>query len=1030
MGISSWSIRNPIPSILLFLILTFAGLFSYKKMSINNMPSVVVPMVSVQITQPGASASEIEKQVTKKVEGSLAGMQGVKHITSVISEGYSNTTIEFQLDVEFDRAVNDSRDAVSKVREQLPKTIQEPIIQRLEIDGGAILIYSIIAPEMRTEDLSWFIDDTLNRELLSVKGVASIKRDGGTDHEITINLDPRKISSYGVTASEISQQIAKTNVDLPGGHIEIGGVEYSLRTLGNADSAAALSQTKIALPNGKFVKLADLGSIQDGTNEVRKITKIDKRPVITFQVYRTKGSSEVDVANKVDKKLEKVAEAYPNIKFQKIFSLVTFTENSFKSTKSTFIEGTILTILVVFFFLRDFRATVIAAITIPLSIIPTFYAMDLFGFSLNAVTFLAISLVTGVLVDDAIVEIENIHRHMESGKSPFVAALEAVEEIGLAVVATTLVICAVFVPVSFMDGVPGQFFKQFGLTVAISAFFSLIVARLLTPVLCAYFLKKPQHHHIQTASSGKYNFSEKYQNLINWTLDNRKKTLLFAGISMVLSFAIIPLIPSGFIPYEDYSQSKISIELPKGATLQETENVAQKAADIVQSKKEVEYVLLSIGTSTSGMTGPGTQSSSSSVNMAELNVKLKPKNERDIDQKQFENLLLPELKNIPDVKISFANSSGAKDIIIALVSDDDMALEKAAIEVEKQMRQLTTISSVSSSAGQIEPEIIIKPDFNRMAMLGISSQQLAEAVKIATIGDIESNLAKFNYNNRQIPIRVRLPVSKKYNLANIKNLVVASKNGKRITLSSIAKVEFAFGPTVINRYDRQRKVSLEANLNGVALGAALEQIYNLPAVKNLPNGLRIQNTGDAEMMGELFASFGKSVLTGLLMVYAIQVLLYKDWIQPFTRMAALPLSIGGAFFLLLLTNTDLSMPAVIGLLMLMGIADKNSILLVDFILDQIRAGVPVRQAIIDSCRVRARPIIMTSIAMLAGMMPIALGFGLDSAFRAPMAIAVIGGLISSTALSLIFVPVLFSYVKDFESWLFPKLKKLSINLKE
>lgn len=1030
MGISSWSIRNPIPAILLFLILTFAGISSYLKMPINNMPSVVVPVVSVQITQVGASASEIEKQITKKVEGALAGMQGVKHINSVISEGYSSTTIEFQLDVDFDRAVNDSRDAVSKIKEQLPKTIEEPVIQRIEIDGGAILIYSVIAPEMQSEDLSWFIDDTINRELLSIKGVANVKRDGGVEHEITVTLDPNKINSYGITADEISKQIAKTNIDLPGGHVEIGNVEYSIRTIGSASSVTALSQTKIALPDGKFVKLADLGSVQDKTNEIRKITTIDKRPTITFQVYRSKGSSEVEIAKKVDAKLDQLAQTYPDIKFQKIFSLVTFTENSLKSTKSTFFEGAMLTILVVFFFLRDFRATMIAAITIPLSIIPSFYVMNLLGFSLNAVTLLAISLVTGVLVDDAIVEIENIHRHMKKGKSAYLAAIVAVEEIGLAVVATTFVICAVFVPVSFMGGVPGQFFKQFGLTVAISAFFSLVVARLLTPILCAYFLKNPKNQEAKSGFFQKYDFEGKYQRLVNWTLDNRKKTMLFAAISMLTSFAIIPLIPSGFIPYEDYSQSKISIELPKGTTLEETKKVAQGAVDIVQNKKEVEYVLLSIGTSTSGMTGPGTSHSSASINMAELNVKLKPKNQRDISQREFEALLLPELKNIPDVKISFANSSGDKDIVIALVSDDDHALEKVAIEAEKEMRQLNIISSVSSSAGQIEPEIIIKPDFDRMAMLGISSWQISEAIKIATIGDVESNLAKFNYNSRQIPIRVRLPASKNYNISNLENLVIASKNGKKITLSSVAKVEFAFGPTIINRYDRQRKISLEANLKGAPLGEALEKIYQLPSIKNLPNGVRIQNTGDAEMMGELFGGFAKAIFTGLLMVYAIQVLLYKDWIQPFTRMAALPLSVGGAFFLLLLTNTDFSMPAVIGLLMLMGIADKNSILLVDFILDQIRAGVSVRQAILDSCRVRARPIIMTSIAMLAGMMPIAMGFGLDSAFRAPMAIAVIGGLISSTALSLIFVPVIFSYVKDFENWLFPKLKRLSINREE
>ena len=1020
MPLSTWAIRNPIPPIVLFLVLTVAGLVAFFRLPINNMPSVVVPIVSVAISQPGASATEMETQVTRRVEGAIAGLQGVKHITSNISEGTSVSTIEFQLETDFDRAMNDTRDAISNIRDQLPRSILEPNVQRVEIDGGAILVFSVEAPDMRAEDLSWYIDDTLSRELLSIRGVASVQRSGGIDHEITVTLDAGKLASLGVSAADISRQLALTNIDLPGGRLRVEGTEYALRTLGNVKTVAMLRDTRIALGGGREVRLGDIATITDGGAEVRSITKLDGKPAITFQVFRSKGTSEVTVGDKVEAKLAELEKANPSIGFKKIFSLVEFTEISFYSTVYTFFEGAVLTILVVFLFLRDRRATLLAAITIPLSIIPTFLCMYVLGFTLNAVSMLAISLVTGVLVDDAIVEIENIHRHMKEGRKPYDAAMIAADEIGLAVVATTLVICAVFAPVSFMGGLAGQFFIQFGLTVSIAAFFSLVVARLLTPMLAAYLLKAPAHKDDKPSR-----FALRYHRLVEWTLENRLKTLGIAALSMVFSFSLVPFLSTGFIPYEDFSQSRMTIELPRGSTVEQTDAAAQQVKAILKAQPEVMYVLSSVAGGSQGMSSPtSTGGGEASVNVASLDIKLTPRQERDISQRDFENRILPELKKLPDMRIEFANSAGAKDIMIALVSENAEALSQAAENIEREMRGLSGISSVATSASLQQPEIIIVPDFAKAAELGISVQALSDAVNIATIGDIEANLAKFNYGNRQIPIRVRLAGGQATTLDTIRNLQIPTSSGGSVPLSVVAEIRFGFGPTSIERYDRQRKISLEANLNGIPLGAALEQIYALPSMKNLPSGVKVLNTGDAEVMAELFASFLTAIGAGLMMVYAIQVLLYKDFIQPFTRMAALPLSIGGAFLMLLLTGTDLNMPAVIGILMLMGIADKNSILLVDYMLEMIHAGVPRREAIMRACEVRARPILMTSLAMLAGMIPIALGLGLDTAFRAPMAIAVIGGLISSTALSLIFVPVLFDYVRDFEEWIIPKLKQL------
>jgi hydrophobe/amphiphile efflux-1 (HAE1) family protein len=1006
--LSTWAIKNPIPPIVLFLVLTVAGLFSFFKMPINNLPSVMVPIVSVDISQPGAAAAEVETQITRRVEGAVAGLQGVKNITSTISEGTSSTVIEFRLETDFDRAVNDTRDAISNIRDQLPKSILEPNIRRIEVEGGPILIYSVEAPELRAEELSWFVDDTLSRELLSIRGVASVSRQGGSEHEITITLNPAKLSALGITAADISRQLAQTNVNLPGGRATLSGTEYTIRTLGSATTVKDIQEIQIALSNNRFIKLSDIASITDGGGEQRSITRLNSKPAITFSIFRSKGSSEVTVAEKVEETLAGLAEANKGVHFKQIFSLVTLTEVSFKSAIYTFFEGAILTILVVFLFLRDRRATIIAALAIPLSIIPTFFCMHMLGFSLNGVSLLAISLVTGVLVDDAIVEIENIHRHMKEGKGPYEASIIAAEEIGLAVVATTFVICAVFFPVSFMPGVIGQFFIQFGLTVVFAAFFSLVVARLLTPMLCAYFLKESGHEEeVKTPR-----WLEKYVSLVSWTLNNRLKTFCIAVLSLILSFGMIPFLSTGFIPYEDFSQSRLTIELPRGTTPDQTDEAAQKIADILRQHKEVQYVLTNV------------DGAKSSANKANLDVKLVSPKQRDMNQKEFENMILPELKAIPDIRISFANSSGATDISIALVSDNGEVLEKAARAIENEMRAIPELSSVSTTASLKQPEIIIIPNYAKAAAAGVSIQTISDTINIATIGDIEANLAKFNAGNRQIPIRVRLPEGEMQSIDTVRNLKLPTARGGTVTLSAIAEIKFGFGPTVIERYNRQRKIALEANLNNAPLGEALEKIYELPSMKSLPSQVKVQNTGDAELQQELFTGFLGAVLAGLMMVYAIQVLLYKDWIQPFTRMAALPLSIGGAFLALLITGTDLSLPAVIGLLMLMGIADKNSILLVDYMLELMHKGTPRREAIMQACMVRAKPIIMTSLAMLAGMFPIALGIGLDTAFRAPMAIAVIGGLISSTALSLVFVPVLFSYVRDFEEWVLPKLKRL------
>lgn len=1007
-SVSTWAIHNPIPPILLFILLTLAGTIAFIEMPVTNMPNVVVPVVTVQLDQPGATPSELETQVTRRVEDTLAAVPGVRHITSTITEGTSLTTLEFTLETDVDRAVNDTRNAVARVRQFLPATVREPLVQRADDDGASILTYAVEWPGHTPEALSWFVDDSLSRELLAISGVSRVVRSGGTDEELTVTLDPGVLSSLGIAAADVGRQLAQTHVEVPGGHLTLQGVEYSLRTLGKATTVEQLAATRIQLPNGGEVTLGDLGRVGRGPSEARTISRLDGQPAVTFAIFKANSASELSVAKAIEKKLGTVAKAHDGMGFKVVFSSVVLTERGYRSTIFTFLEGALLTILVVFLFLRDARATIIAALAIPLSIIPTFLCMEWLGFTLNFVSTVAISLVTGVLVDDAIVEIENIHRHMKAGKSPFQAAIVASEEIGLSVVATTLVICAVFVPVSFMGGVIGQYFIQFGLTVAIAAFFSLLVARLLTPMLASRLLRRPRHVPDQPRDGP---LMSRYLHVVSWTLEHRLKTLLIAVGTIVLSIALVPLLPAGFMPYQDLAQSSVSLEMPRGSTLEQTDAAAQRVAKLLGARPEVASVLTIAGEEVGG------------INRAKVMIQLTPEDERALSERDFAAAMQPRLTAIADMRVVFDNAVGEKDLSIALVSDDTAALSRTAEAVERGMRTIPGLVGIGSSNRQQQREIQVVMDPVKAAQLGITAQQVGEAINISTIGDDVTRLPKFNEKNREIPIRVRLPRDFGDDLSVLNNLKLIAPDGSSVPLSAVATLRYGVGPATIERYDRKRQINVEANLGDIALGTALERIEALPAMKNRPASVEVLNTGDAEFMAQLMISFLKAMAAGLLLVYSIQVLLYKDWLQPLARMAALPLSLGGAFLLLFLTRTELGLPAMIGVMMLMGIADKNSILLVDHMLEKVREGMDRREAILSACRVRARPIIMTSVAMSAGMLPTALGIGLDTAFREPMAIAVIGGLISSTALSLLFMPVIFSYTRGLEERVMARMRR-------
>jgi len=999
LNVSAWSIRQPLPAIVMAIVVMFLGWVSFNRLPITRLPNVDIPVISVTITQFGAAPAELESQVTKTVEDAVSGVEGVRHILSVVTDGISNTTVQFRLDTDTDRALNDIKDAITRVRGNLPSGINEPLIQRVDVVGLPILTYAAISPGKTPEQLSYFVDDVVKRALQGVRGVGRVERIGGVEREIRVGLDPDRLQAVGLTALDVSRRLRGTVVDLAGGRTEIGGRDQSIRTLAGAKTLSGLAATRITLPMGGQVRLDDLGTVTDTIAEPRTFARADGEPVVGFSILRSKGASDVAVAEAVAARINNLKSQYPDVELKLIDSSVTHTVGSYDSAMHTLYEGAALAVIVVLLFLRDLRATVIAAITLPLSILPSFWAMEMLGFSLNMVSLLAITLSTGILVDDAIVEIENIVRHIRMGKSPYQAALEAADEIGLAVIAISLTICAVFAPASFMTSLPGQFFKQFGLTVSIQVLFSLLCARLITPMLAAYFMKP--HVHAEKEDG---RVMKTYTRLVSWSVRHHYLTVVIGIALFVLSILSLRLLPSGFLPAQDTGRSLLAIELPSGSQLSDTENVTEQIVRRLRNRREIKSVFVD-----GGRIPPAT----AEVRKAALTINYVPKSERQVSTRQLELEISGDLADIPDIRYWFLDENGKRAVTFVVTGADSVTVGNVASELATQMRRIPLIANVVSAAALDRPELRVRPRLDLAGRLGISTESLSETIRVATIGDVSQALAKFNAGDRLVPIRVLLEESARADRQVLEQLKVPTPRGGGVPLNAISDIQLGQGPINIVRYDRERQATVEADLVGdAALSEARAAVKALPVMKNLPPGINVREAGDAELQEELFHDFGSAMRDGLIMVYAVLVVLFGSFLQPITILFSLPLSIGGAILALIITGKPLSAVVVIGILMLMGIVTKNAIMLVDFALEAIQRGVDRTSALIDSGRKRARPIVMTTIAMVAGMVPSALALGAGGDARSPMAIAVIGGLLVSTFLSLLFVPAFFALMDD------------------
>jgi multidrug efflux pump subunit AcrB len=1102
-NVSSWCIRNPVFPIVLFVGLMLAGIVAFARMQVNNAPDIDFPAAIVSVSQPGAAPNEMETQVTQRIESAIRGVNGVEEMSSTVVEGNSTTFVQFQLGTPTDRAVNDVRNVVAQVRGSLPDGILEPQIERVDAENEPISYVGAQTTDMTLEQLSWYIDNTIAKRLLGLPGIAAVQRVGGVDRTIRVVLNPAALEAQGITAAQVNQQLRASNMNGAGGRAEIAGSEQSVRVLGNAQNAYQLSQMQIALPGGRFVKLADLGDVRDSNSEQRSIAKQNGHQVVTFMVQRAKGSSEVTAYDSFTKELKAIEKENPKVHFSEIFTTVDYTKSQYKSAMEGLIEGAVLAVLVVLLFLRDIRATAISAVSIPMSAIPAFAFMSMMGITMNFMSTMAMGLVAGVLVDDAIVEIENIVRHMRMGKSGYQAALDAADEIGLAVLATTMAIVAVFFPVALMPGIAGQYFKAFGFTVVLSVLMSLFVARMITPLIAAYFLRS---HGQQPHAAWKW--MDVYLKVLNWSLDTTKAHALLerlpktprrfgyyaiaallvlliigafaagtgaammglgklvswggavnfvlavlvgtavaygasnligfvvprfssagyaewhsiaaarwnarlqdhrlvmvgAGIAtLLLSIVLFGTLSQSFFPPQNSDYSRANITMAPGSTLKDTERVVDKTAAVISKDPSVDRVF-------------------ERINVGEGHVNIVLKKHRDVTSTEFERNLSPSLAAIADARVSFQSQNGggpdpdSRDIMLFLGGEDPVQLNAVANEIAKEMATVPGLRAPRVGSNLAQPEITIKPHFDLAADLGVTTAALSQTIRIATLGEIEQNSAKFSLSDRQVPIQVSLSENDRRDLSTLQNLPVPTSSGGSVPLKAVADIGFGSGPTTINRSNQLRRLAIGADLApDVVEGDVWAKVNELPTVKNLPQGVQKMNLGNQKWQAELLFNFAVALISGVLLVFAVLVLLYRRFLAPFVNMGSLLLAPLGAAIALHIANQPVSLFVLIGILMLFGIVAKNSILLVDFAVEMMNHGMPKNEAIWEAGHKRAQPIVMTTVAMVAGMLPTAISITGDNSWRAPMGITVIGGLIFSTLLTLLLVPSYFSIAISLES---------------
>lgn len=1008
MFLTNLSLKRPVLATVTILALLAVGLISYVGLNINDYPEVEFPYVVVTVVHPGASPEQVETKIVHKLEEAIGQIAGVKHINSFAREGVATVFAEFTLETSPEVAAQDVRDKIGIIRGDLPQDIEEPIIARF--DPMAMPIASLaVTGDISLRELTIIVNDVIKKRLETIYGVGSLNIYGAVNREIQINLDKDKLAAYGLSTNEVIGSLRQENMEVPGGKVGSGDHEMSIRTVGSIERVEDFANLPVARRDGVVLYVKNIATVTDGTAEQESICRYQGKPAIGIDIIKQSGANTVQVGDKIKSVLEDIKqELPPGVQLEMVRDNSVYIRDSVNDVRNTLIEGSLLAVLTVLIFLKDWRSTLIGSLAIPTSIIATFFAMKVLGFTLNYMSLMALSLCVGLLIDDAIVVIENIVRHLRMGKTPFEAAKDGTTELGLAVTATTFTVVAVFLPVGMMTGVVGQFFKQFGLTVVFSVLVSLFVAFTLVPMLSSKYLKQEES---LPGPLGKFttwfnrNFdqlTEKYANLLQVVLRNRLKTLGVALALFVGSLMLIPFLGSTFLPGEDIGELYVVADMDAGLSAEAASKITGEMERIIRDYPGVTKIYSTI-----------------KPERAEVFIKLVDKDERDQSSQEIAMDLRHRLQAIPGVKAIINQNSGTGGgalVQFRLLGDDLEQLQVYAEQAQKIMEEIPGAVDISSSykPGNPEGQIQIKHDV--AANLGVSTAAVADTLRTLYNGVVVS---QFEEDEDRFDVRVRLDEKHRRDLADLSNIYLSSSQSGpdganlMVPLSQVTERVFSTSPSQINRFDRTKEIVLSCNLDGISLGE-FNQLFLERANQEikLPQGYSFYEGGDSELMGETFTGMALALVTAVLFIFFVLAAQFESYIDPFSIMLALPMAIIGAILGLLVTGSDLSIMSMIGIIMLMGLVTKNAILLIDFTKQQRAKGVERNEALRRAALIRLRPIIMTSTAMILGMVPLALALGPGAEGRAPMAHAIIGGLITSTLLTLVVVPVIYTILDD------------------
>lgn len=1023
MWISDTSIKRPVLATMFILALVVLGLVSYPEIGVDLFPKVEFPLVNVTTGLAGASPEVVDVDVTDKIEEAISTINGVRTIHSLSIDGMSSVIVEFELERDIDLAIQDVREQISAVRSQLPEDIIEPVIQKVNIDATPVMWLALTGDRSQRE-LSTYVDEILKEKLQKIDGVGALSLAGMQKRQIRVWLDSSKLAAYEISPGDVAAALKRENIELPGGRIESLTKEFSIKVKGSLSDVSAFNDLIIVAHAGAPVRLRDIGRAEDGTQERRSYARFNGISAIGIGIQKQTGTNTVQVIDRVKEEIERIKKSLPpGMDIRIAFDQSVFIKNSMDQVRDHLILGSILAIIAVFIFLRNFRTTLISAVALPVSIISTFAVMRIFDFTFNNLTMLALTLSVGILIDDAIIVIENIYRHIEEGMSPKEAASFATGEIGPAVIATTMAIVVIFLPVAFMKGIIGRFFMHFSLTVVFSVLVSLLVSVTLTPMLASLLLR-PREKGVATGGNSngmmarmgnrlerRYKkIEEAYRPILTFSIDHRRGVLLGALILFIFSLWITRFIDKEFKPGEDQSQFMIRMEAPVDYSLEYAGSLFSRAEKIVRDRPEVTSVFFGQGAGQGRM---------SQINQAFIQTTLKPRSERDKSQVEIMTELRKEFAGIPGLKTMIEEvailGGGIRNVPIqySISGGSIDELRKYTKEIINELSKVKGIVDIDTSIEAGKPELSVLIDREKATDMGVSVSAVTEAVNLLMSGEVDVTKFKDTAKGRRYDVRMRLDAKDRMSPSDIGRLYVRSAEGKLVRLSDIVTVEEAGGPSSISRKDRQRTIWIFANLEGKPLGEAMQEIDAISA-RILPPGYTTGYTGEAEEMGKSFKYLMFALLLGILLAYMVLASQFESLLHPVTILLSMPLSFIGAFTALLIFGKSLSIVSLIGLVLLMGLVKKNAILLVDFTNTLRKRGLSRREAILQAGPIRLRPILMTTFAMIFGMLPVALGLGEGADLRAPMGITLIGGLLTSLFLTLAVVPAAYDLFDDWK----------------